>query len=150
MTKTKKLGKPYLLLLSIFTLLGLGLLILLLFFGKERINIEIVEFRNITNQTFLQELFKSFNLEFYPLYAESYVVGYGIGNNKTNWNRAYISIFAFNDSNKANKFFNFAKNYRTNATGKFSSILLKNNKVMIVSFYENEYINYVTEKFKDE
>jgi len=149
MIKVERLGKPYLLLL-IFTLLGSGLLILLLFFGKERINIKIVECKNITNQTFLQELFKKFNLDFYPLYAESYVVDYGIGNNKTNWNRAYIIIYAFNDSNKANEFLNFAENYRTNATGNFSIFSLKNNKVMIVSFYENESIKYVIKYFQNE
>jgi len=123
--------------------------ILFLFFltPKQKVKIEIAEFRNITNQTALQDLFKKFNLDFYPLYLESYVVDYGIGN-KTNWNRAYISIFAFDDSNKAKNFLNFVENYRTNAAGNFSTFLLK-NKVMVINFYENKNINYVIEYFKN-
>ena len=150
MVKVDKMGKPNILILF-FTLFGLSVLIFLLFLflGREKINIEIVEFKNITNQTLLEELFRSYNLDFYPLYAESYTIEYGIGNNKTKWYRAYINIFAFDDSNKTNNFFEFSKNYRK-GTGNFSIFLLKNNRVMIINFYEERYINYVIEKFKIE
>lgn len=144
-----KIKKFHLLILA-FIIIGLIVLTLALFLSQEKVNIEIAEFRNITNQTVLQELFKSVGLDYYPLYLESYVVDYGVGN-KTNWYRTYIIIYAFNDSNKAKNFLDFANNYAKNRiqSGNLSIHLLK-NKVMIVNFYESKYINYVVEKFKNE
>jgi len=151
MIKIKMLRKIHLLLIFVFILAILSVLIFLLFFRQERISIEIVEFSNTTNQTFLQDLFKSFNLDFYPLYIEGYVVDYGIGSNKTTWKRAYISIFVFDDSNKTKNFLDFTNNYTKNQvySGNLSVFLLKNNKIMTVNFYENKYINYVIEYFKN-
>jgi len=155
MVKVDKMGKPNILILF-FTLFGLSVLIFLLFLflGKEKINIEIVEFKNITNQTLLEELFRSYNLDFYPLYAESYMIYYGIGNNKTNWKMAYIVIYVFNDSNESDRFLNFLENYKSNTSNIFVT-QLKNNRIMIINFYENIHVNnnyvieHIVEKFKN-
>jgi len=153
MIKVEKIGKPSLLIL-IFALFALSILVFLLFLGREKINVEIVEFRNITNQTLLEELFRSYNLDFYPFYAESYMIYYGIGNNKTNWKMAYIVIYVFEDSNKSGRFLNFLENYKTNASTFFVT-QLKNNEIMIINFYENIHVNnnyvieHIVEKFKN-
>jgi len=148
MFEIKKLKRFYLLIIF-FAFISITIaLSFFIFFRKEEMKIEIVDFRNATNQAALQDLFKKFNLDFYPLYLESYVVDYGIGN-KTNWKRAYISIYVFDDPNKAKNFLNYVEISRSNATGNFSIFLLKDNKVMIVNFYENKNINYVIEYFKN-